>query len=107
MDKEMMAKVNEVLKANGRRELSMDEMDKVVGGECFRIVDIKTEEDLDYFVYTFIASMEKSFGKDVTTDFLLKQLPSYDMIQYYQKGDLDTLHNFLGQRAIDRGWNGF
>ena len=32
MDKEMMAKVNEVMKANGKRELSMDELDKVVGG---------------------------------------------------------------------------
>ncbi len=32
MDKEMMAKVNEVLKTNGKRELSMDELDKVVGG---------------------------------------------------------------------------
>ena len=91
------------------RELSMDEMDKVSGGagECFRIVDIKTEEDLNFFVYTFIGSMEKSLGKDVVTDFLLEQLPSYDMIQYYRKGDLDTLHNFLGQRAIDKGWNGF
>ena len=91
------------------RELSLDEMDKVSGGagECFRIVDIKTEEDLNYFVYTFIASMEKAYGKDVVTDFLLQQLRSYDMIQYYQKGDLDTLHNFLGQRAIDKGWNGF
>ena len=32
MDKEMMGKVNELLKANGKRELSLDEMDKVVGG---------------------------------------------------------------------------
>ena len=29
MDKEVMAKVNEILKANGTRELSMDEMDQV------------------------------------------------------------------------------
>ena len=28
----MMGKVNELLKANGKRELSLDEMDKVVGG---------------------------------------------------------------------------
>ena len=34
MDQEMMKKVNEVLKANGRRELSMDEADQVVGGDC-------------------------------------------------------------------------
>ena len=32
MDKEMMGKVNELLKANGKRELSLDEMDKVSGG---------------------------------------------------------------------------
>ena len=34
MDKEMKAKIDEFLKTNGRRELSMDEMDKVVGGGC-------------------------------------------------------------------------
>ena len=32
MDKDLMAKGNEVLKANGRRELSLDELDKVNGG---------------------------------------------------------------------------
>ena len=32
MDKEMMNKVNEILKANGRRELSLDEAGQVVGG---------------------------------------------------------------------------
>ncbi len=33
MDKEMMDKVNEYLKANGKRELSMDELEKVAGGQ--------------------------------------------------------------------------
>ena len=33
MDKEMMEKVNEVLKAHGKRELSLDEMDRVTGGQ--------------------------------------------------------------------------
>ena len=32
MEKNIMEKVNEVLKAHGRRELSLDEQDKVVGG---------------------------------------------------------------------------
>ena len=32
MDKEMKAKIDEVLKTNGMRELSMDEMDRVSGG---------------------------------------------------------------------------
>ena len=35
MDKEMKAKIDEILKANSRRELSMDEMDKVSGGACY------------------------------------------------------------------------
>ena len=32
MDKEMKAKIDEVLKTNGKRELSLDEMDRVSGG---------------------------------------------------------------------------
>ena len=32
MDKDMMTKVNDLLKAKGLRELSLDEMDKVSGG---------------------------------------------------------------------------
>ena len=32
MDKEMMDKINEVLKANGKRELTMEEADQVAGG---------------------------------------------------------------------------
>ena len=33
MDKEMMDKINEILgKANGRRELKMDEADQISGG---------------------------------------------------------------------------
>ena len=31
--KELMAKVNEALKANGERELSLDEMEEVPGGK--------------------------------------------------------------------------
>ena len=54
MDKEMKAKIDEILKANSRRELSMDEMDKVSGGACYDVKDFKTEEDINYYVYTFI-----------------------------------------------------
>ena len=40
MDKEMQAKVEEFIKAQGRRELSMDELDKVNGGwETLRAVN--------------------------------------------------------------------
>ena len=103
MDKEAMAKVNEILKASGRQELSMDELDQVVGGagECFNVQDIRTVDDLNYYVYTFIASMEKSFGKDITIDIIRTQFDTNDLEKYYRNGDLDTLHNFLGQKILD------
>ena len=45
MDKEAMAKANEILKkVQGRRELSMDEMDKVVGGSSWDTITVFGEE---------------------------------------------------------------
>ncbi len=103
MDKEMKAKIDEILKANSRRELSMDEMDKVSGGACYDVKDFKTEEDINYYVYTFIAGVEQNFGKDIAIDIVKSQFPSYDVIKYYgsANGDLDCLHNLLCQKFID------
>ena len=109
MEKEMMEKVNEILKANGKRELSMDELDKVVGGDqpiIYHIGQCTSEEDINYYVYTFIAGIENSFGKDIAADIIKTQIPSYDIEKYYRSGDLDTLHNFLCQHW-ERGWTGF
>ena len=107
MDKEMMAKVNEVLKANDRRELSMDELDKVSGGIIYDIRQCQSLEDINSFVYEFLASAEQSFGRDVVADILKSQIPSYDVKEYYfNGGDLDKLHNFLCQH-FERGWKGF
>ena len=39
MDKEMMNGINGTMKANGTRELSLDEMDKVIGGASFWFFD--------------------------------------------------------------------
>ena len=62
MDKEMMAKVNEVLKKSGRRELSMDEMDKVVGGTDVLVNGtVKSEGE----VYDLAMSMVDAFGYDI------------------------------------------
>ena len=66
MDKEMLAKVNEVLKANGKRELSMDEMDKVVGGYV-----PKTDEDKKQLAEMFYA-MTDSYGFDIALDMFMK-----------------------------------
>ena len=104
MDKDMMAKINEALKANDRRELSLDELDKVVGGagECFNAQDIRTDEELNFYVYVFLGTIEKQCGKDVVADIIKDQFPSSDAIGTYLHGDLDALHNFLGQKFIDR-----
>ena len=91
------------------RELSLDEMDKVSGGAqpiIYHIGQCTSEEDINYYVYTYIASIEKSFGKDIAADIIKKQIPSYDIERYYRSGDLDTLHNFLCQHW-ERGFNGF
>lgn len=109
MDKEMMNKVNDVLKAKGMRELSMDEMDKVNGGGdgiIYHIGQCTSEEDINSYVYDFVASIENSFGKDVAADIIKTQIPSYDIEKYYRRGDLDTLHNFLCQHW-ERGWTGY
>ena len=44
MDKEMMSKINEVLKTNGRQELKMEDMDQVVGGISLFGKILKTED---------------------------------------------------------------
>ena len=56
MDKEIMDKVNEMMKAHGKRELSLDEMDKVSGG-----VDPEFEEK----AYNLGMAMVGSFPYDV------------------------------------------
>ena len=42
MDKEMQAKIDEILKDYGRRELSPDELDKVNGGRKLEIIGSDT-----------------------------------------------------------------
>ena len=44
MEKEMMAKVNEVLKAHGKRELNMNEMEQVTGGNSANSVTVFGQE---------------------------------------------------------------
>ena len=60
MDKKMMDKMNEALKANGKRELSLDEMDKVSGGG-------KMWEEMSYNDFNdFWLSLASSVGYDST-----------------------------------------
>lgn len=103
MDKETKAKVDEFIKSQSMRELSLDELDNISGGtgECFDAQKIRTEEDLYYYVYVFIGSIEKYYGRDVALDIVLSQFPSYDVKTDYMNAGLDGLHNLLGQKFID------
>ena len=64
MDKELMDKMNEALKANGKRELSLDDMDKVSGG-----VDGVTASNGKYFtkkeLLEFACDLTQTMGYDV------------------------------------------
>ena len=64
MDKELMDKMNEALKANGKRELSLDDMDKVSGG-----VDGVTASNGKYFtkkeLLEFARDLTQTVGYDV------------------------------------------
>ncbi len=101
MDNELFAKINEFLKANGKRELSEDELDQVVGGMITDINQIQTEKDIYEYVYVFLAPIDKNFGRDVAVDIVKSQFPTADIDTYFGNGDLDTLCNFLHQKFID------
>ena len=66
MDKDMMAKINEALKANDRRELSLDELDKVVGGYV-----PKTDEDRKQLIDLAYA-MTDSYGFDIALEMFMQ-----------------------------------
>ncbi len=62
MDKETMEKINEVLKANGRRELNADELDMVNGGESEYICDVNGVGYTKEFVADLANNITKQFG---------------------------------------------
>ena len=67
MDKEMQAKVEEFVKSYGRRELSMDELDKVVGGYYVP----QTDEEKKQLIELAYA-LTDSFGFDVALEMFMK-----------------------------------
>ena len=111
MDKNVEMFVNEFLASHGRQELSMDEAEQVVGGETITVIDgvriitsvrqFESESDIDYYVYTFLASMEKALSKDVVIDYLKKDFPDYYTFHDYHVWGLDQLYNHLCQKFID------
>ena len=78
MEKEMMEKVNEILKANGRRELSMDEVENVVGGSfsydrATGMCTINggtpvTAREFSNFIYTLASTYDSSVAIDTLAE---------------------------------------
>ena len=72
MDKEMKAKIDEILKTNGRRELSMEEAEQVAGGN----IDGLVGSDGKYYDYVTIVNlargMSTTFGFDIAAPAICK-----------------------------------
>ena len=96
----MTAKINALLKANGRRELSMDEIDSVVGGSGGLNV-CQTHEEIDKYCDT-VEAILNMLGVDLAISYVKADFPSPD-IESCLKGEdgvqsLRTmLHNQLGK----------
>ena len=101
MDKEMKAKIDEVLKTNGMRELSMDEMDRVSGGSFpadYRINGYTAAE-----AGGMLQAVYDNFGLDVAVAFAIEVfgVKTNDWGIYMRaSADLNA-----GRYAVDMIWN--
>jgi hypothetical protein len=99
MDKDMMDKVNEAMKANGMRELSLDEMDKVAGGLH---TDDMTAADKMEFNNTFMA-ITQAFGFDVAHQMFM-EATGYQT--YYKQGHGHSVTDEEKMKLVlDEFWN--
>ncbi len=112
MDKEMMAKVNEVLKAHGKRELNMNEMEQVTGGQtCKRdgvyYIDLIGIGEFPLTAYgELLDSIKKDKGVDVAIEFANALDPNphnEELLRYY--GAWGVVDHW--ERSIDGKNNGF
>ena len=105
MDKEMQAKVEEFVKSYGKRELSMDELDKVVGGYYVPNTDEEREQLAEMFY-----AMTDSFGFDVALDMFM-ETTGYDTYRYGVSGGTDrdkmgvVLNGYFTMREAHGGFH--
>lgn len=101
MDKEMQAKIDEILKANSRRELSLDEMDRVSGGSIpadYRINGYTAAE-----AGGMLQAVYDSLGLDVAEAFAIEVfgVKTKDWGEYMRaSAGLNA-----GRYAVDMIWN--
>lgn len=101
MDKEMKAKIDEVLKTNGKRELSLDEMDRVSGGSIpadYRINGYTVAE-----AGGILQSVYDQFGLDVAEAFAIEffGVKTGDWRKYM----IESRGRNEGYYAVDMIWN--
>ena len=100
MDQEMKAKVNEYLKAHGRRELSTEEAGAVAGGSPDTIVfgesSIPRMEFLQY-----VEDIRQAYGNDVAYNFLLEGINS---MNYYQYSDTHIKELYAAYGPTEGFW---
>ena len=90
-----MDKVNEILAANGRRELSMEESEQVAGGGLLIANwNIETPEDLYSFVNDFCKPIY-DLDPNILINVLQYYLPSYGIKREILAFGLDGLYNHL------------
>ena len=109
MNKEMLDKLNELLKKNGRRELNLDEVDKVVGGYTSEMMNslLDDPEGVRSFVYDFIAPIEAAYGRDVVMTILNEMFHNTDITDDYKGAGLAGLYNVLGLKCIDHAYTNY
>ena len=99
MDKEMKAKIDEILKANGKRELSLDEMDQVSGGGNF---------PSDYRLAGYTAAeaggmlqlIYETLGIDAAADFACNNITAGNWLGYMQESSSRNAAYY----AVDMIW---
>ena len=101
MDKEMKAEIDEVLKTNGKRELSLDEMDRVSGGSFpadYRVNGYTAEE-----AGGMLQAVYDNFGLDVAEKFAIEVfgVKTNDWGEYMRA----SADRNAGRYAVDMIWN--
>ena len=94
MDKEMLAKINEVLKANGKRELSLDELDQVVGGAGFGSSMFDTHEHVDAYC-EIVDQIVACCGLDVAINWVQQDMASEQVEKSMRKDGVGGLREML------------
>ena len=96
MNPEIKAKVDEFLKTRGTRELNMDEMGKVSGGQQNESIGgvLHSHEEIDAFC-KMIDDIDKTFGRDVAINVSLGYLPIPQTEEYMRANGAQGLGQLL------------